>query len=134
MKTNFNLQKLISEELNGLINESYIMEHENFKFRQEIKNSSSFYNYDELSQDYDVDIDEGDITVNWHISFWLNDFGIENFIVTIDSVEGTYHVLLIDKQSNEIERDYNKNIEEIQWEFEIDDAELHMGKVFTLNR
>jgi len=43
-------------------------------------------------------------------------------------VEGTYHVLLIDKQSNEIERDYNKNIEEIQWEFEIDDAELHMGK------
>jgi len=42
MKTNFNLQKLISEELNGLINESYIMEHENFKFRQEIKNSSSF--------------------------------------------------------------------------------------------
>ncbi len=123
--------KLIKEEVENILNEGYVMEHENFKFRQEIKNST-FYNYEAFSQDFDVDISESNIFVNWHIAFWLNDFGVENFIVNIDSVDGTYHVSLLNKQSDESEQEYDKDISEFQWKFVVDDAKLHKGKTLYI--
>lgn len=125
------LKKVVNEEIETLLNEGYVMEHENFKFRQEIKNSS-FYNYEAFSQDFDVDISESNISVNWRVAFWLNDFGIENFIVNIDSVDGTYHVALFNKQSDEKEQEYDKDIAEFQWKFEVDDAKLHKGKTLYI--
>ena len=120
------IKNVIKEELQNLLKEGYVMEHDNFKFRQEIKNSG-FYNYQNFSNDFDVDIHESDIAINWRIGFWLNDQGVENFLVQADSVEGTYHVELLNKQSDEVEQEDDKNIAEIPWKFQIDDAGLKLG-------
>lgn len=123
---------VINEEVQNFLNESYTMEHENFKFRQEIKNSS-FYNYDNFSNDFDVDINESDIFVDWHIAFWLNDYGIEHFIVEVDSVDGTYKVGLLNKQTDEMEQENDKNIAEFQWKFVVDEATLYLGKTLYIS-
>jgi len=123
---------VINEEVQNFLNESYTMEHENFKFRQEIKNSS-FYNYDNFSNDFDVDINESDIFVDWHIAFWLNDYGVEHFIVEVDSVDGTYKVGLLNKQTDEMEQENDKNIAEFQWKFVVDEATLYLGKTLYIN-
>jgi len=120
-----NLKQIIVEELNRLITESISMEHENFKFRQNIKDSS-FFNYSGFSQDYDIDITESSIDVSWHIAFWLNDLGVENFIVVVDGVEGLYRLDMHNKQTDVLEQQTDKNIAEIKWKFEINDANLHM--------
>jgi hypothetical protein len=123
---------VINEEVQNFLNESYTMEHENFKFRQEIKNSS-FYNYDNFSNDFDVDINESDIFVDWHIAFWLNDYGVEHFIVEVDSVDGTYKVGLLNKQTDEMEQENDKNIAEFQWKFIVDEATLYLGKTLYIS-
>ena len=123
---------VINEEVQNFLNESYTMEHENFKFRQEIKNSS-FYNYDNFSNDFDVDINESDIFVDWHIAFWLNDYGVEHFIVEVDSVDGTYKVGLLNKQTDEMEQENDKNIAEFQWKFVVDEATLYLGKTLYIS-
>jgi len=126
------VDNVINEEVENFLNESYTMEHENFKFRQEIKNSS-FYNFETFSNDFDVDITESDIIVNWHIAFWLNDFGIEHFIVDVDGVEGTYKVDLLNKQTDELEQENNKDIAEFPWKFRIDEATLYLSKTLYIN-
>jgi len=120
------IKNVIKEELQQLLKEGYVMEHDNFKFTQEIKNSG-FYNFQSFSNDYDVDINESQIYVTWRIGFWLNDMGVENFLVQVDRVEGTYHVELLNKQSDEVEQEDDKNIAEIPWKFQIDDAALRKG-------
>lgn len=120
------IKDIIKEELQSLLKEGYVMEHDNFKFRQVIKNSS-FYNYHNFSNDFDVDINDCDIVINWRIGFWLNDQGVENFLVQVDSVEGNYHVELLNKQSDDIEQEMDKNIAEIPWKFEIYPTSLKMG-------
>lgn len=118
-----NINNIIQEELSKVINESYTMDHDNFHFRQRLTNSR-FFNYNTFSNDYDVDINESDIIINWHIQFELNQSGIENFIVTADSVEGIYKVGLLDKQSDEVVQMNDKNIAEFQWKFKIENANL----------
>ncbi|MFA5207286.1 MAG: hypothetical protein WC428_01275 [Candidatus Paceibacterota bacterium] len=108
------------------------MEHENFKFRQEIKNSS-FYNFESFSNDFDVDVNESDLFINWHIGFWLNDFGVENFFVEIDGVDGTYKVVLLNKQSDEVEQENDKNIAEFPWKFKVTEANLRLGKTLYVD-
>jgi hypothetical protein len=125
------IKNIIREEFRKLLKEGYVMEHDNFKFHQEIKNSS-FYNYENFSNDFDVDINESDIIVNWRIGFWLNDMGVENFLVQADSVEGTYKVVLLNKQSDEVEQEMDKDITEIPWKFRIDDAILHKGSTLYI--
>lgn len=127
------IKNIIKEEFQKILKEGYMMEHDNFKFRQEIKNSS-FYNYENFSNDFDVDINESQIIVNWRIGFWLNDSGIEKFIIKADSVEGTYNVVLRDKQTDEISQEDNKNISEIPWKFKIYDATLKLGDVLFVNK
>ena len=117
---------IIKEEFKKILKEGYVMEHENFKFHQEIKNSS-FYNYDNFSNDFDVDINESNIIINWKIGFWLNNMGVENFIVKVDSVEGTYKVILLDKQTDEVSQEIDKNIADEPWKFQITDATLKLN-------
>jgi len=127
------LNNVVNEEIMKFLNEGVTMEHENFKFRHELKNSV-FYNYSTFSNDFDVDITESDIFINWRIAFWLNDFGVENFIVNVDSVEGIYKVVLLNKQSDEVEQDIDKNIAEFQWKFIVDEANLQLNKTLYVNQ
>jgi hypothetical protein len=106
------IKDIINEEFRKILKEGYVMEHDNFKFRQELKNST-FYNYENFSNDFDVNINETNIIVNWRIGFWLNDNGVENFLAQVDSVEGTYKVVLRDKQTDELSQENDKNISEI---------------------
>ena len=39
---------------------------------------------------------------------------------------------LLDKQSDEVAQETDKNISEIKWEFEVDSAVLHMGKTLYI--
>lgn len=119
------IKNIIKEEFRGLLNEGYVFEHDNFKFRQE-NVKSSFYNFQAFSTDYDVDIHESEIGINWRIGFWLTDQGIENFIVKADSVEGTYHVELLNRQTDEVEQEDDKNIAAEPWKFQIFDANLKL--------
>jgi hypothetical protein len=121
------INDIINEEYVQLLKEAYSFENENLKFRQEIKNSS-FYNYEAFSNDFDVNVNESDIFINWRISFWLNDYGVENFVVEVDNVIGTYKMVLLNKQSDEVEQENDKNIAEFPWKFKIADAILRLGK------
>lgn len=121
------LDEILNEEINNYLNEGYVFENENFKFKNKIERPS-FYNYSTFSNDYDVDVSESDIYVNWQVGFWLNNFGIENLIINIINVEGTYNVKLYDKQSDELAQESDKNINEIQWQFVTENAILREGK------
>jgi hypothetical protein len=121
------IKDIINEELQEIINEGYVMEHDNFKFRQQVEPTKiSFNNIQKFSNDFDLDINESKIILNWRIGFWLNDMGVENFLVQADSVEGTYKVILRDKQSDEVSQENDKNIAEIPWKFQIYDAKLKL--------
>jgi hypothetical protein len=117
------IKNIIREEYQEILKEGYVMEHENFRFKQKIENPS-FFNIETFSNDYDVDVIESDIYVNWRIAFWLNDMGIDKFLVQGDSVEGTYKVELRDKQSDEVMQEIDKNIAEIPWKFQVLEATL----------
>jgi len=59
--------------------------------------------------------------------------GVENFLVQADSVEGTYKVVLLDKQTDEVSQEDDKNIAEIPWKFKIYDATLKLGDTLYIN-
>jgi len=120
------IKDIIKEELQTILKEGYVMEHDNFKFRQMIE-KISYYNFQGFSNDFETDVTESEIAVNWRIGFWLNDQGVENFLVQVDSVEGTYHVQYLHKQSSEVEQEMDKNISEVPWRFDIPQTTLRMG-------
>jgi hypothetical protein len=126
------INNIIREEIDNFLNESFVLQDDNFKFRQEIKNSS-FYNFESFSNDFDVNVNESDIFISWHIGFWLNDFGVENFFVEIDGVDGTYKVVLLNKQSDEVEQENDKNIAEFPWKFKVTEANLRLGKTLYVD-
>lgn len=116
MKNNINIDSLINEEISTFLNESISMEHDNFRFRQEL-NNATFDNYEGFSNDFDMAIEKSNIIINWHIIFWLNDSGVENFIVVGDSVEGTYTLNYHNKQTDAVDQTNDKDISEIEWKF-----------------
>ena len=120
------IRDIINEEYQNILNEGYVMEDDRFHFRQQIK-KSSFYNYENFSSDYDVEINESDFIVNWRIAFWLNNMGVENFLVQVDSIEGVYKVVLRDKQSDEVAQEIDKNIADVPWRFIVDDLSIQKG-------
>jgi hypothetical protein len=124
MKNSVN--KIINEEVGNYLNEAYVFEGDNFKFQQRI-NNSTFINYEGFSTDYDLNIIESDVMVNWHIVFWLNQYGIENFNIIVDSVEGTYKIQYLNKQTDVQEQEVEKNISEIKWKFVVGAASLNIG-------
>lgn len=121
------IKNIIKEEFKKLLKEGFVMEDDKLKFQQFIE-KPAFYNYQNFSNDYDVEINESNISIGWRIAFWLNDAGIENFIIQGDNVDGTYKVVLRDKQTDEISQEIDKNINETQWKFIVlEPADLDMG-------
>lgn len=128
-----NVNKLIKEESIKILSETEVLEDNKLKFRQVISDSA-FYNYDTFSNDYDIVINRSSIIINWHVGFWVNQFGIENFVVMGDSVEGLYRIEFHDKQTDEIVQETDKNISEINWKFNVDSAILQLGKTLYIER
>jgi len=122
-----NVKEIINEEFKSFLTEGYVMEDDKLKFRQEFKNAG-FQNFQSFSGDHDIDIIESDIIISWRIGFWLNQGGIEHFLVQGDSVEGTYKVELRNKQTDEVEQELDKNIAEESWKFQIYDATLVLNE------
>jgi len=120
------INKMIHEELEKMLNESFIMSDDRFKFKQRVLNSS-FYNYDAFTTEFDTDITESDIIVSWTISFWLNQMGIENFVVDVENVEGTFNMQMYDLHTDEIKQKIAKNIQDFEWKFVINDVQLIKG-------
>jgi len=120
------MKKLIIGELEKILNENTNFSDERLKFQQEVKNVS-YYNYETFSSEHDSDIVESNIFITWKVGFWLNRFGIENFIIEVKDVRGTFTVALYDKQSDEELQETQKNIGDIKWNFRIDNAALNKG-------
>jgi hypothetical protein len=88
-------------------------------FDNVIDRKNNFVAFQEnFSNDFDIDISESNIIINWRIGFWLNDMGVENFLIQVDNAEGTYHVKLLDKQTDGVSQEMDKNISEIPWRFD----------------
>lgn len=121
-----NVVKILNEEINKYLKEGYVVSDDKFIFNERLTNSS-FYNYDSFNSEYDSDIVESDVIITWKVSFWLNQMGIENLVIDIQKIEGTYMLQLFDKQSEELKHETLKNIEEIEWKFVISDASLTKG-------
>jgi hypothetical protein len=121
--------QIIKEEIQKfLIKESYIMAGDNFNFTQPVK-KVFFYNYSSFSAEYDVDVIESNISVTWQVSFWLNDMGIENFIIDVQKVEGVYVIELYDIHTDEMKQKTQKNISDDEWKFIVDEeTTLVLGK------
>lgn len=126
------IKTIIQEELQHLLKEGYVMEHDNFRFQQRIENPS-FHNFQTFSTDYDVDVIESDIYINWRIGFHLNEMGVEKFIVQADAVQGTYKVELRDRQSDEVSQEIDKNIGETEWKFQILEAVLTLDNTLFID-
>lgn len=121
------IKNIIKEELQSLLKEGYVMEHDNFNFQQKIENPS-FHNFQSFSSDHDIDVIESDIYISWRIVFSLNERGVEKFMVKGNRVEGTFKVELRDRQTDEVVQELDRNIAETQWKFQILEAVLDLEK------
>jgi hypothetical protein len=116
-------------EIKDIINEEILSHNERqpiFRFTDNVENPS-FLKFQAYSNDYDVDITESNISVTWRTGFLLNDNGIENFMIDIESVQGSYHVELHDKQSDELAQENDRDIKEVPWRFHVIDTPLEKG-------
>ena len=116
-------KSIIAEEIIKFINEATIMTDDKFHFKQQIS-SPSFYNYESFTNDYDVDIPESNIVVNWSISFWLNPTGVGKLIVDVENVDGYFPIQYYDKISGELIQESQKDIKDFQWKFAIGDTSI----------
>ena len=117
-------------EIKDIINEEILSHNERqpvFRFTGKAEKNPGFYNYQAHSNDYDVDITESDISITWRVGFWLNDNGIENFMIDIEGVQGTYHVELYDKRTDELSQENDRDINEVNWTFQVEEAPLNKG-------
>jgi hypothetical protein len=121
-------KSIILEEIQKFITESYVMNDDRFHFRQRL-NNSTFYSYETFTSDYNTDVLESDIVVTWTVSFWMNsqNQGIENLVIDVESVEGTFSIEMRDKHSDEVKQEAQKNIQDFEWKFIVGDAVLEKG-------
>jgi len=92
-----------------------------------------FYNYSSFSSDFDVDVKESNIVVTWQVSFWVNSKGIQKFIIEGQKVEGPYNIELYDQHSYELKQQTQKNIQDDQWKFIVeDDVMLTLDRQLTV--
>ena len=130
------IEQMIEQEIKNLLKEGYVMNHENFQFRQNVDNTNvNLYNYESFSGDYDVNITDSNVFVKWNIKFWLNESGVENFIVEVTGVEGMYHIEMYDKQSDKMVQETEKDINEVKspWKFLVAEATLTKGGSLYVN-
>jgi hypothetical protein len=121
-----NPKTIVADEIKKFLNEGYIINDDNFIFNERL-NNSRFTDYDTFTNDYDTQIIKSDIIVTWKISFWANEMGIENFIVEVKGVKGNYKIEMRNKQSDAVEQTVDKDINEIDWNFIIQNATLNKG-------
>lgn len=127
-KTKYEIStKIIKEEIQNFLNEATIMSDDRFTFKQRL-NNSYFLNYDSFTSEFDSDIAESDIIVTWKVSFWLNQFGIENLIIDVERVDGTFLLQMYDKHTDQLKQETPKNINEYEWKFIVGDAVIVKGK------
>lgn len=119
------MKNIINEEIIKLI-EGQVYSDERFTFKERL-NNSTFSNYQSFTNEYDVNITESDIIINWKLSFWLNDIGIENLIVDIQGVEGIFNIEMYDLQTDELMQENQKNIQDFDWKFVVNDVILMKG-------
>lgn len=127
-----NLNKIISEEFKAVLNESQVYQDNALVFNEQI-NNSTFNNYDAVGGAFNPDIIESNIVVNWKLSFWINKNGIENMIVDIIGVSGEFVVELYDKHSDELKQTNNKDINIVEWKFDVQNANLMKGSSLYVN-
>lgn len=120
-----NINKFINEEIKKL-DESYVYADDSLQFVANVQNST-FHNFKKFTNDFDVLINESNINVKWNIKFWLNQYGVENFIIEADSVEGYYNLEKYDKISDESKGVDKKDINEVNWSFQNNQADLSAG-------
>lgn len=122
------IERIIKEESRTVLNESYNFDNDAFMFQQRLTNST-FYNYKGFSNDFDVDIRESDLIVTWKVGFWLNNSGIEHFFIDVEEIQGTYKVQYLNKQTDEVDQEQDKDINEIKWKFIIsENVALYLNK------
>lgn len=121
----FTIMKRMDKTFKPTLNEEYVND-DRFTFKQRL-NNSYFTNYDSFTTEYDSEISESDIIVTWKAALSLGESGIDNFIVSVDSIDGTYTMKLFDKQSDELMQENIKDIKEIGWKFMMNDATLPVG-------
>lgn len=119
------LKGVLKEEFQNFVNEASLVKSDKLKFVDTI--NAQFENYEGFSKDFDVRIEDAKINVYWNVSFWTNPNGIYQFNIEIEKVEGFYPVQYLNRQTDVAEQTTNKNIEEIDWHFQIAEAMMQMG-------
>lgn len=117
------LINIIREELKTTLNETYVLKDDKFKFKTLVQNTT-FQNYDGFTNEFDVNVSESNIILTWRISFWLNEQGIESFIINADGVEGQYKLDYYNKHSDALEQQNQKEISENNWKFIVDQGAM----------
>jgi hypothetical protein len=121
-----NVGSIINEEVQKLLNEADFVRDNRLKFVQDV--NATFENYESFSSDYDTKIiGNSKIRVYWGVSFWVNPEGINKFNVEVDKVEGFYLLQYLDKQSDEVVQETQKNIAETDWHFQVEEAKIEYG-------
>lgn len=124
------MNDIIKEEVEKFVGERprVAASNNDFHFVQQVP-KIFFYNYSSLSTEYDVDVRESNIVLTWQITFLVDSRGIQKFMVEGQKVEGPYNIELYDQHSYELIKQEQKNIEEDQWRFIIeDDIVIILGK------
>ena len=118
--------EIIKNEVINKLNENYIIDDDRFSFSQNM-NNSEFYNYQSFTSDYDGKISNSNIIIQWKVTFWGNQNGIENFIIDVSDIKGQYIVYLYDKHTSELMQQSEQDISNVDWKFIINNATLSKG-------
>jgi hypothetical protein len=125
------INEIINEEFQNFLSESSVFKDERLHFSSFV--DADFYNYQYFSSDYEADINRTKIMISWSVNLWVNRYGIESFNVEIDKVEGIYVLNLYDKQSDELVQETEKNVSEIQWNFQIENVSIALSSGLYVN-
>lgn len=133
MKKTSMITRMVQEEFNYMMNEIDSSKNK-FSFGVRFIMSQTnprryfdFLNYKTFTTQYDTDIINYDIIVNWSAYFKLNQAGFENFIIDVEGVKGLFTVEMRDLHSDEVVSEEEKNIEDFDWKYIVDDANLTKG-------
>lgn len=147
------ISKIINEEIQRLLKEEREeteseMLNRIFTFKQQFAHGGrweyvssqarpqkpDFDNVESFTTDFDADITESDIIVTWGIRFQINQNGIENFIPEVKDIQGTYTLEFRNRQSDAVEQESEKQINEIPWRFVVqNNTGLEAGGSFYIN-
>lgn len=123
------LKNKIKSEVLNYINEESSFNGNKMDFSQTIESKNIFFtNYNSFSKDYDSDILQKNIFVNWELRLNIKEYGIDGFSIDITKLNGGFTVQLYDKQTDELVNEIEKNINDIDWFFEVNADEYIFGE------